>query len=209
MPLPMADTRVYRKPLQHGSARPSLQRGGSHTRGRLPRRGCYATLMWVSSGPKTMPSGHAKTLSKEIYTSVDSLRNSSDSLRLAPHVWLTASGRSCRSPIRAIMCTVFELLHIIPKEPYSSYMFDENSLEQCKSERGEGSKIGRVWWVDSIRPVKIAHKMPHSCRNACIMAASRAPDISARPDIHGIWYSSQVPSTDLVTHDGPQSPEPA
>ena len=50
------------------------------------------------------------------------------------------------------MWTIFELLHIIPKEPYSSYMFDENSLEQCKSERGKGSKISRVWWVDSIRP---------------------------------------------------------
>ena len=43
------------------------------------------------------------------------------------------------------MWAIFELLHIIPKEPYSSYMFGENSLEQCKSERGEGSKISRVW----------------------------------------------------------------
>ena len=40
------------------------------------------------------------------------------------------------------MWAIFELLHIIPKEPYSSYMFDENSLEQCKSERGGGG--GRV-----------------------------------------------------------------
>ena len=40
----------------------------------------------------------------------------------------------------------------------------------------EGSKISRVWYVDSIRPVKIAHKMPHSCRSARIMAASRTPD---------------------------------
>ena len=50
------------------------------------------------------------------------------------------------------MWAIFELLHIIPKEPYSSYMFGENSLEQCKSEQGEGSKISGVWYVDSDRP---------------------------------------------------------
>ena len=71
----------------------------------------------------------------------------------------------------------------------------------------EGSKISRVYWVDSIRPVKIAHKMPHSCRNARIMAASRAPDISARLDTHGIWHAFRVPGMDLAICDGPQSPE--
>ncbi len=29
-----------------------------------------------------------------------------------------------------------------------------------------GSKTGRGWYMDSIRPVKTVYKMPHSCRNA-------------------------------------------
>ena len=33
------------------------------------------------------------------------------------------------------------------------------------------------------------------------MVASRALDGHARPALHGIWHASQVPSTDLVTHE--------
>ena len=80
-------------------------------------------------------------------------------------------------------------------------------VERCKSEREEGSKISRdAGWIPS-DPLNSV-KMPHSRRNARTTTASRALDISARPDTHGIWHASQVPSTDLVTHNSPQGPEP-
>ena len=45
MPLPMAGSRIDGNLSQHGSVRPPLQRGGSRTWSRLPRRGCHAVPM--------------------------------------------------------------------------------------------------------------------------------------------------------------------
>ena len=82
MSLSMAGPRIDGNLSRHISARPSLQRSGSRTWSRLPRRGCHAIPMQAvlvqkpchphasRSGPKTMPSGHATTLSKGIHTPV-------------------------------------------------------------------------------------------------------------------------------------------
>ena len=95
-------------------------------------------------------------------------------------------------------------------KPLTFVHVDENDpqVEQCKSEREEGSKISRIHYVGSDRPVKIAHKTPHSRRNARTMAASRTLDGHVWPALYVIWHASQVLGTDLVTHDGLQGPKP-
>ena len=58
-------------------------------------------------------------------------------------------------------------------------------LKDRKLGLGEGSKISRVCQVDSDRPAKTAHKMPHSClsatswRNQCPTAATSGPAATA------------------------------
>ena len=71
-------------------------------------------------------------------------------------------------------------------KPLTFVHVDENDsqVEQCKSEREEGSKISRIHYVGSDRPAKTAYKMPHSWQNASIAAASLALDGHAWPALH-------------------------
>ena len=59
---PMTSPKVVGSLSQHGSVWPSIQRGGSHIRSRLPRRVCHAAPIWDRFWPKSHAVCHAQTL---------------------------------------------------------------------------------------------------------------------------------------------------